>query len=51
MQDNNISLISYRIYTDDSINIVIPSNDLNEGYIRFIKLGTFFASKSQGPPS
>ena len=46
MQDrNNISIISQKY---DSINIVIPSNVLKKGYIRFIKLGTFFASKSQG---
>ena len=42
--------------TDDLINIVIPSNNLNKGFIRLIKLRTFsfiklrifFASKSQG---
>ena len=34
LQDkNNISLISYKICTDESINIVIPSNDLKKGYI------------------
>ena len=49
MQDrNNKSLISYKFVPIDSINIVIPSNDLKKGYILFIKLGTFFASKCQG---
>ena len=44
-----ISIISYKyVSTDDSVNIVIPSNNLKKGYIRLIKLGTFFATKSQG---
>ena len=49
MQDrNNIRQFFFKICTYDSINIVIRSNDLKKGYIRLFKLGTFFASKSQG---
>ena len=44
MQDrNNIHKSNFfYICTYDSINIVIPSNDLKKWYIRFIKLGFYF---------
>ena len=48
-------LEKHNLSSDDLLNIVIPSNNLNKGFIRlvklrtfFINLRTFFASKSQG---
>ena len=29
---------------DDLINIVMPSNNLNKGYIRFTKMGIFLSN-------